>query len=429
MNDASNSAAPSAGDIVGKRGASGPRRALIAGSLVALVAIAAWWLLVGGQATPAISYLTAPVTNGRLVVKVSATGNLHPTNQVDVGSELSGVVDSVLVDDNDRVRKGQLLAQLDLARLRDQVARSEAALAVAQAQVVQAQASTAEAQANLARLREVSRLSGGKVPSKAEMATAEAASKRSVAAEASARAAVRQADAQLRSDSTNVEKASIRSPIDGVVLLRKVEPGQTVVAAMQAPVLFTLAESLSQMQLQVSVDEADVGQVEIGQPAVFSVDAYPGRNYPAKIARVGFGSQTTNGVVSYLTILNVDNDDLSLRPGMTATADITVRDEADVLLAPNAALRWSPPAAASVAPSRSFLSSLLPGPPRGGGARKPAAPAPGGGHQRLWSIGEDGTPRAIDVLAGPTDGRVTRITETELKAGQSVIIDSVAASK
>ena len=429
MNDPGKLDAGSAGDIVGKRGASAIRRASIAGALLALAAIAAWWVLFSGDSAPAINYSTAPVTTGRLVVKVSATGNLHPTNQVDVGSELSGLVDSVLVDDNDRVKKGQLLAQLDLTRLQDQVARSEAALAVAQAQVVQMEASTAEAQANLARLREVSRLSGGKVPSKAEMATAEAAAKRSVAAESSARAAVRQADAQLRSDRTNVEKASIRSPIDGIVLLRKIEPGQTVVAAMQAPVLFTLAESLSQMQLQVSVDEADVGQVEIGQPAVFSVDAYPGRNYPAKIARVGFGSQTSNGVVSYLTILNVDNDDLSLRPGMTATADITVRDEAEVLLVPNAALRWSPPAAASAAPSRSFLSSLLPGPPRGSGARKPVSTAPKGGRQRVWLLADDGTPLAIDVLAGATDGRVTRITETDLKAGQGVIIDSVAAAK
>jgi len=194
------------------------------------------------------------------VVKVSATGNLQPTNQVDVGSELSGIVDQVLVDDNDRVKKGQVLARLDLSKLQDTVTKSRANLASAEAQVQQMQATVAEARAALARFRQVAQLSGGKVPSKSEMESAEANLKRAEANVASARASVTEARATLQSDETNLAKANIRSPIDGVVLTRKVEPGQTVAASFQAPVLFYPGEDLAKMELQVDVDEADVGQ-------------------------------------------------------------------------------------------------------------------------------------------------------------------------
>jgi HlyD family secretion protein len=245
---------------------------------------------------------------------------------VDVGSELSGIVDTLHVDENDSVKKGQVLARLDLARLKDAVTKSRANLASADAQVLQAAATVAETRAKLDRMRRVAELSGGKVPSRSEMDGAEADHKRAMANETSARAAVAQARATLQSDDTNLGKAHIRSPIDGVVLARKIQVGQTVAASFQAPVLFTLAEDLAKMELQVNVDEADVGQVEVGQKAVFSVDAWPGRAYTAVITRVGYGSQVSDGVVSYLTILEVDNADLSLRPGMTGNAEITTLD-------------------------------------------------------------------------------------------------------
>ena len=218
-------------------------------------------------------YVTEPVVRGALVVSVSATGNLQPTNKVDVGSELSGTIEAVLVDDNDRVKRGQILARLDTARLRDQVAKSRATLASAEARVLQARASLDQAHSNLERLREVARLSGGKVPAKAELDNAEAALARAQADQAVAHASVAEIRAVLSSDETNLAKGAIRSPIDGVVLNRRVEPGQTVAASFQAPILFTLAETLSQMELQVDVDEADVGQVRAGQRASFAVDA------------------------------------------------------------------------------------------------------------------------------------------------------------
>lgn len=403
------------------------RRALWAVAALMVVAATAFLYLRGEEQAVAPRYVTEAVTVGTLVVKVSATGNLQPTNQVDVGSELSGIVAEVYVDDNDRVRKGQVLARLDLSKLEDAVARSRASLAVAEASVLQAQATVAEARATLSRFRQVSELSGGRVPSQTEMDTAEANLKRAQANEASARASVSQARAELQSNETDVEKASIRSPIDGVVLSRQVEPGQTVAASFQAPVLFTLAEDLSKMELQVDVDEADVGQVETGQKATFSVDAWPGRQYEAVITRVGYGSQEKEGVISYLSVLEVDNDDLSLRPGMTGTAEITTITRENALLVPNAALRYTPPAATDAAPTatgRGLVGVLIPRPPPQ--VRK-VQQVTANGAPRVWVL-RDGEPAAIEIRTGATNGRVTEVVDGPLEAGMQVITESVSTA-
>lgn len=410
------------------------RRALVWAVVVLLVATVAvvLWQRNEARRDAQPRYQLEEARRGNLLVSVTATGRLQPTNQVDVGSELSGILEKVLVDANDRVARGQVIARLDLSKLNDQVIRSQGALAAARAQVLQTQATVEEARASLARLQQVSELSGGKVPSRAEMQTAEATLKRALANEANAKATVDQAAAQLKTDQTNVVKASIRSPIDGVVLTRKVEPGQTVAATLQAPVLFTIAEDLAQMKLEVDVDEADVGAVTEGQPATFSVDAYPGRRYPSQVTRVGFGSQTKDNVVSYLTLLSVRNDDLSLRPGMTATAQITTAERNDVLLVPNAALRWNPPAdpsgaasdkSAEKAPSRGVLGALMPRPPQSNVTRP--VPAPKAGAQaQVWVL-RDGRPVAVRVKVGVTDGRQTEIAGGELQPGTPVIVDSL----
>jgi HlyD family secretion protein len=396
----------------------------LAGALIVMAGVG-WLVLRSGEETSAPRYTTEAATIGTLVVKVSATGNLQPTNQVEVGSELSGIVDQVFVDDNDEVKKGQVLARLDLSKLQDAVAKSRASLVAAEAQVLQAQATVAEARATLARFRQVAELSGGKVPSKTEMDSAVASLKRAEANEASARASVTQARANLQSDETNLGKASIRSPIDGVVLSRKVEPGQTVAASFQAPVLFTLAEDLSKMELQVDVDEADVGQVKRGQKATFSVDAWPGRQYAAVITRVGYGSQEKDGVISYLTVLEVDNDDLSLRPGMTGTAEITTLTRENALLVPNAALRFAPaaPDTAQKKSRGSVVSALMPRPPRQTPKVQVTA---NNGRPRVWVL-QDGKPVAIDVQTGATNGRVTEITGGDLKVGTQVITEALSA--
>jgi len=363
-------------------------------------------------------YATEPATVGNLSVAVSATGTLQPTTSIDVGSEQSGTLASVLVQEDDRVKRGQLLAQIDLAKLQDAVSKSRASLAAAEASVAQAKATVAESRASLSRMRHVSQLSGGKVPSQAEMETAEASLERALANEASANAAVLQAQAAWKTDETNLSKGAIRSPVDGVILSRKVEPGQTVVASMTIPVLFTLAEDLTAMELQVKVDEADVSSVKLGQPASFTVSAWPGRTFPATIKRVGIGSTITDNVVTYKTVLTVKNEDLALRPGMTATASIVTAQRENVLLVPNAALRFSPPAQDGEATGGSFVSSLLPRPPAD--AKRPTASSAGA--PQVWILTESG-PRAVAVKTGVTNGRQTEITGGDLKAGMAVITE------
>ena len=279
-----------------------------------------------------------------------------------------------------------------------------------------------EARVRIERYREVARLSGGKVPSQTEMDAAEAELARAEANVASAQAGVAQARATLRSDETNLQKARIRSPIDGVVLERAVDPGQTVAASLQAVTLFKLAEDLSQMELKVDVDEADVGQVKAGLPAGFTVDAWPGRRYEARITRVGYNATDTDGVISYPAVLQVDNADLSLRPGMTGTAEITTLTRENALLVPNAALRFRPPEASTErASSRSAFTALMRR-PHSTSRRVEAPVVAADGTQLIWVL-RDGEAVPLQVRTGATNGRVTEILDGELQPGMDVITE------
>jgi HlyD family secretion protein len=408
----------------------------VAAGVVLALAFGAYSYVARRTAAAGPAYATENVTRGNLTLTVMANGTLQPTRSVSIGSELSGTVARVLVDVNDRVKKGQVLVELDTAKLADQIVRSRAALATASAGVAQAVATVKEAEGNLARLEEVSRLSGGKVPSTAELDTARAALERARANEASARAAVTDARAGLATDETNLSKASIRSPIDGVVLTRSVDPGNAVAASLQAVTLFTVAEDLARLRLQVNVDEADVGAVQVGQKAGFTVSAYPSRRYPATITRVAFGSTTTDNVVTYVTYLDVDNADLSLRPGMTATATITATERRDVLLVPNTALRFTPAAngaggaaaGGSSAGSTNIMSRLMPRPPGAGGTRRSAAAgASTAAARQVWVLRE-GRPVAVPVTPGISDGRMTEVSSSELQAGMAVITDQLSTA-
>ena len=381
----------------------------------------AWRIHQEENAAP--NYITEPVGKGNLTLNVTANGTLQPTRSVSIGSELSGTVRRVLVDINDRVKKGQVLVELDTAKLSDQVTRSRAALAVAQAQLAQATATVKENRANVGRLEEVARLSGGKVPSASELDTAQATLDRAVAAELSASASVDSARASLSTDETNLTKAAISSPINGVVLTRSVDPGNAVAASLQAVTLFTVAEDLSELQLKVNVDEADVGRVKVGQKASFTVSAFPTRRFPATITTVSYGSTITDNVVTYVTQLDVANADLSLRPGMTATATITAVERKDVLLVPNTALRFKP-ARATPPESKSggnIMSSMMPRIPPGR-----SKSASGGTAKQVWVL-RDGVPVAVTVTPGISDGRMTEITDGDLKEGMVVITEQRAS--
>lgn len=392
--------------------------------LAAAAGLAAW--LGGRQAAQGPVYITEPAARGALRVVVNATGTLQPTRTVNIGSELSGTVMRVRVDVNDRVRQGQVLVELDASKFRDQVAKSRAALASAEAGVAQAAATLTEARAQRARYEEVARLSGGKVPSKAEMDGAAAALERARADDNAARAAVASARATLSTDETNLAKASIRAPLDGVVLTRSVDPGNAVAASLQAVTLFTVAEDLRRLKLEVNVDEADVGSVGVGQPAAFTVSAWPNRRFPARITRVAYGSKTTDNVVTYTTQMDVDNDDLSLRPGMTASATITASEHADALLVPNTALRFTPSAGPALQPASgagggSFVSKLMPRPPSG--TLRRAAPPAVPGQRQVWVLRADGQAEAVAVVPGLSDGRRTEVVAGALQAGDAVIVD------
>ena len=391
-----------------------------------------WWWQARSAARAAPVYSTTAAARGDLTLVVTANGTLQPTRTINIGSELSGTVLKVNVDVNDTIKKGQVLVQLDTAKLRDQIKRSQAAVASAVARVASTQATVAQSRATLARLEAVAELSGGKVPAKTELDVARATLARAVADDGVARAAVQDAQAALSTDQINLSKASIVAPANGVVLTRTVDPGNAVAASLQAVTLFTLAEDLTKLRVWVYVDEADVGAVQLGQDASFTVSAYLSRNFPARVTRVGQGSTITDNVVTYLTYLDVDNADLSLRPGMTATASITATQRKDVLLVPNTALRFSPTAAAAGAAAKKGVGiSLIPRMP-GSTRRSAAAGASTAQAKQVWVLqgeGSDAVPVAVAVTPGITDGHMTEITGGDLKAGMLVITDQKTAAK
>jgi HlyD family secretion protein len=400
-------------------------RYVIAGVVVLVGAVAGWMMFGGSSTSSAVTYTTAPVTHGGLTVSVTATGTVQPTNQVQISSELSGTVATVDADFNDRVTRGQSLATLVPDNLQAAVALSDATLTAREADVRQAQATVDETAAAYARAKA---LSDKQLASEGTTESAKAAAARATATLASANANLKIAQANADIAKSNLEKASITSPIDGVVLSRAVEVGQTVASSLQAPILFTLAEDLTKMRLEVDIDEADVGKVVQGDAATFTVEAYPGRKFPATISQLRYSPATVEGVVTYKAILTVDNSDLVLRPGMTATADITVDEVKDTLLVPNAALRYAPPVAQQARQrTGGLLGLLMPSGPPGG--RRAAGPAVTGadGTRTLYVL-RDGAPEGVSVKVGVSDGSHTAIVSGDLKEGDQVVTGSKTAS-
>lgn len=381
----------------------------------------------GGDDAP--SYITDEVEQGELTLTVTATGNLRPTNQVEVGSEVSGRIDQVYVDVNDQVGRGQVIARINTEVLSQQITQGRANVNAARANIAQARASLNVNVAQLNRLRSVYKASGGKVPSQSELEAAEAAVARDKAQVASAQANVQAAEAALQTTITTRNRAVIRSPVSGVVLARQVEPGQTVVASFNTPTLFVIAEDLSAMQLRVDIDEADVGQVNPDQKATFTVDAYPGKQFPARVERVDLGSGNTveqqgvsaqgNSVVSYEARLTVGNSEGLLRPGMTATATIATGATAKRLLVPNAALRFDPEAEAKEE------GGVL-NPDFGLEQKDQQASIGQGSRQRVHVLQADGSLKAVEVVTGQSDGRLTAVTSKELKSGMDVVTGAKA---
>lgn len=379
----------------------------------------AWYWQGKSTAASTISYTTEAISKGDLTVTVTATGTVQPTTEVEVSSELSGTLATVAVDYNDEVKVGQILATLDTTKLAAQSANAKAQLASAKARVTQAEASAREAAENLKTQQELA-VKG--VATRKDMVGYEAADQRAQAAVDIAKADLTLAEANLDLVTADLDKAVIRSPINGVVLNRTAEAGQIVAATFEAPVLFTLAEDLTRMQLLVDIDEADIGKVSVGDSARFSVDAYDGKDFPATITQVRFAPEITDDVVTYKAVLSVENPDKLLRPGMTATAVVTVDQVAGALLVPNASLRYAPPAAATASNGGTGLLGLIMPRPgsRSGGAV--------GSGKSIWVL-RDGTPVEIAVEIGASDGKYTAISGADLVEGDLAILDQTTGAK
>jgi HlyD family secretion protein len=344
-------------------------------------------------------YRTQQARRGDLVVTVAATGTLDPTNIVEIGCEVSGTIRTVEVDVNDPVSTGDLLFTLDTQELEAQVAKSRASLAVRQAELQHAEATLSESQQNLRRLEQ---LRAARAVSVQELDAAIAALARAEANVLSSRAQISVAHATLDGDLSKLRKSRVYSPIDGIVLIRNVEPGQTVAATFQTPVLLTICEDLRRMKLKVDVDEADVGVVREGQAATFTVDAYPNESFPASIISLRYASRRVQDVVTYEAVLEVDNEQLRLRPGMTAVADIITSKIEDALLIPNAALRFTPQDDFPEASLEEGESSS----------------------SRVW-IMQNNEPVPVPVTTGCTDGRYTETENGVVEDGMPLVVDVI----
>jgi HlyD family secretion protein len=433
MNDVTNPSqaktTPASADLAAILAASGQKKKgrwfkrLLVLVLIGAVVVGGLYLYARRGGTE-VSYTTQPVKNGDLTVLVTATGSVQPTEQVDISSELSGTVRDVNVDYNSEVKVGEVLAVLDTVKVEADVKSTQAKLDSAKANVVKAGADLQSAQSSYERYRN---LVQNNVTTQQSLEDARYKYDSAVAAKQINEAAVLSAEADLQLAEVNLAKSRIISPIDGVILTRSVDPGATVAASLSAPVLFVIGGDLRQMELQVDVDEADVGQIAVGQKATFTVDAYPDRTFPAEIKQIRFASETTNNVVTSKAILSVDNADLLLRPGMTATADVTVEAVKSTLMVPNAALRYAPPAAEGRR-NRGLFGMFSP--PRMG----PRATNQGGGEtltgakRRVWLL-KAGKPSPVVIQVGSSDGQFTQVVSGDLKENDAIVTDSTEQSK
>lgn len=418
------------------------KRALVVlGSIVVAIAVVLGiYRLVAADRGPEIDYKTAKVGRQKLVAQVTASGTLSARVTVQVGSQVSGRIQEVLVDFNSPVKKGQLVARLDPQLFQATLEQANANYLSAKAQLVRAevQAFDADRVYNRAKALGAQSLAG-----QAEIDTAETNAKVAKTQVDIAKATVEQTRAALNLAQVNLSYTKIHSPIDGVVISRSIDVGQTVAASLSAPVLFTIAEDLRKMQLDTNVAEGDVGRMEAGQKAQFSVDAYPGQKFQGEISMIRYAPQTVQNVVTYDAVLAVDNADLRLRPGMTATISIVYQERDDALVVPNAALRFKPAkepdsGTEGGAPAhdgggehrrhfgdggRHFGDG---GPPFGdGGAPFRDFGGEGRSRKRVYVL-RNGEPVAVDVRAGLTDGTNTEILAGELKEDDLVIVDAVS---
>lgn len=315
------------------------RKIGVAVAVLAVLAAGGYLWSKRGQADAASGYRTETIQRGDIRVAISATGTLSAITTVTVGSQISGQVTDVLVDFNSPVKKGDVLARIDPSTYQAQLEQGNAQIASARASLAQAQATLKNAGLDYRRKAD---LGQQKLVAQGDVDQARAAFEQAQAQVNSAQAQIRQQTASLKNTEVNINRAVIRSPVDGVVLTRSIEPGQTVAASLQAPELFTIAEDLSKMKIELAVDESDIGQVRVGQSVSFTADAFPDRQFKGTVEQVRLAATTNNNVVTYPVVVTVDNTDGTLLPGLTVNAEIEVSKREGVLKVGNAALRFKP---------------------------------------------------------------------------------------
>jgi HlyD family secretion protein len=409
----------------------------LVGWLIALLVVVgcavAYWRYRESHKAPEIDYRTVKIEKRRIVAKVTASGTLQATVTVQVGTQVSGRVQKLMADFNSTVKKGELVAKIDPQLFQAAVAQAHANYAQSAAGLVKAQATVRDAELQFNRVKA---LNAENLASAADLQAADTNLQVAKAGVDVAKASLEQAQASMNQARINLEYTNIYSPIDGTVISRSVDVGQTVAASLSAPTLFTIAEDLRKMQVNTNVAEGDVGRLEPGMGAYFTVDAFPGQRFRGKISQIRNAAQTLQNVVTYDAVIDVDNADLKLRPGMTANVTVIYAQRPDVLAVPNAALRFRPPPEAlgssSAAPSAPGSAASAPTGRTRRGDRDAGAPsadgAPVNDSRTVWVL-RNGHAESATIKTGLTDGTVTEIVEGDLKEGDQVITDANVAGK
>jgi HlyD family secretion protein len=383
------------------------RKAVAAVAVLAAAGIAAYFLL--GRAPQESAYRTANVERGEIVDAITATGTINAVTTVSVGSQISGTIQQIFVDFNSRVRTGQVIAQIDTRLLEAAVVQARGSVENAKAALERAQVGIVDTERTYKRNREL--IQYGFV-AQADVDASQTAWEQAVAQRKSTEAALKQAEGALQTALTNLGYATIRSPVDGIVISRNVDVGQTVAASFQTPTLFLIAQDLTKMQIDTNVDEADIGRAAPGQTATFTVDAYPEKLFEGKVEQVRNSPIVTQNVVTYNVVVRVDNRDLSLKPGMTANVMIQVRKLGDILKIPNVALRYRPSETG-----------------KDPGSGKDREKGKAAGSPRVYVLGKDGKPVAVAVKTGVSDGTFTQLVEWGLKEGDALVAGETQRKK
>lgn len=407
------------------------KRKVIGAALALLVVVAVAfgvWRWRKAAAVVEADYRTAPVERRRISAKVTASGTLQATVTVQVGAQVSGRIAQLFADFNSTVKKGQLIATIDRQLLQAAAAQSNANFVSAKAGVTKAVAQARDAEVVRDRARALARQG---LATGAELQTAETNALVATAQVDVAKAALEQATAALHQARVNLSYTDIFSPIDGTVISRNVDVGQTVASSLQAPVLFTIAEDLRKIQVHTSVAEGDVGRIAEGMAASFTVDAYPGQRFAGKVAQIRNAAQTVQNVVTYVAVVDVDNADLRLRPGMTATVTVIHAERESVLAVSNAALRFRPPPElASLFPSAAAADPAAAGDAGASAAkaRGPRGDAPAQGPRVLWLM-RGGAPVSVDVVTGLSDGTVSEVVSGDVAEGDLAVVDATVRGR